>query len=177
MSWFSGVVENVGNFFTGDKDKREEADKLREKTKDIKNKSTSELQKEGRAAAGQAAADKAGIAKSQAKAASMQANGNRLQAATNAASAAQQASTEGYDTASQGYTNIAAQQDAQEKAAQRDALNSQANSLDSRVEGDKNRRQQFATTAMTMAGSLSDKGKKCVKHTYIPSEKRVRRGE
>lgn len=179
MSWFSDTVSGVNDFFTGDRKKENKADELRQQAKNIKNKSAAEIQNEGRAVAGQAASDKAGIAKRQAKAASMMANGNRLQAATNASSAATNAATEGYDTASQAYSQMAQQSDLQQKEAERQALLNQANAQDTRTENQKNRRSQMFNTALSVAGGLasSDKNKKSVKHTYIPADKRVKKGE
>ena len=136
------------------------------------NTSVSELQKEGRAAAGQAASDKAGIAKRQAKAATMQSGGNRLQAATNAASAAQDASTEGYDTTSQAMTNAAqAQLQSRVNALTNEATgnDAQAKAAQERSQKRKDRVAQAAGTAMSFLAQSSDVRKK---HVYIPKEDR-----
>lgn len=83
---------------------QEEIDSVDTKTDDVRT-----LSNKAREAAGQAAGDKAGIAKKQAKAASAMQGGSRLMNAINAASAASNAATEGYDEAQQRAMNLEAQ--------------------------------------------------------------------
>lgn len=82
---------------------QEEIDSVDTKTDDVRT-----LANKGREAAGQAAGDKAGIAKKQAKAASAMQGGSRLLNAINASSAAANAATEGYDEAQQRAMNLEA---------------------------------------------------------------------
>lgn len=165
-----------GRALFGDEDKEEAEEKTkqarakREEATKLASKSVSEFQKEGRAAAGQAASDKAGIAKRQAKASIMQSGGNRLQAATNAASAAQDASTEEYDTTSQAMTNAAQAQNAAQVAAlnnEASGLQKEAEEAQKRSQNRKNRIVQAAGAAMTLLSSDCRK-----KHVYIPKEDR-----
>lgn len=82
---------------------QEEIDSVDTKTDDVRT-----LSNKAREAAGQAAGDKAGIAKKQAKAASAMQGGSRLMNAINASSAAANAATEGYDEAQQRAMNLEA---------------------------------------------------------------------
>lgn len=82
---------------------QKEIDSVDTKTDDVRT-----LSNKAREAAGQAAGDKAGIAKKQAKAASAMQGGSRLMNAINAASAASNAATEGYDEAQQRAMNLEA---------------------------------------------------------------------
>lgn len=82
---------------------QEEIDSVDTKTDDVRT-----LSNKAREAAGQAAGDKAGIAKKQAKAASAMQGGSRLMNAINAASAASNAATEGYDEAQSRAMNLEA---------------------------------------------------------------------
>ena len=111
---------------------QKEIDKVDTKTDDVRT-----LSNKAREAAGQAAGDKAGIAKKQAKAASAMQGGSRLMNAINAASAASNAATEGYDEAQSRAMNLEASRQqsdvsnrlskAQAKAnARMGAMNSQA---------------------------------------------------
>lgn len=82
---------------------QKEIDSVDTKTDDVRT-----LSNKAREAAGQAAGDKAGIAKKQAKAASAMQGGSRLMNAINAASAASNAATGGYDEAQQRAMNLEA---------------------------------------------------------------------
>ena len=82
---------------------QEDIDSVDTKTDDVRT-----LSNKAREAAGQAAGDKAGIAKKQAKAASAMQGGSRLMNAINAASAASNAATEGYDEAQSRAMNLEA---------------------------------------------------------------------
>ena len=82
---------------------QKEIDSVDTKTDDVRT-----LSNKAREAAGQAAGDKAGIAKKQAKAASAMQGGSRLMNAINAASAASNAVTEGYDEAQSRAMNLEA---------------------------------------------------------------------
>lgn len=83
---------------------QEDIESVDTKTDDVRT-----LSNKARETAGQAAGDKAGIAKKQAKAASAMQGGSRLMNAINAASAASNAATEGYDEAQQRAMNLEAQ--------------------------------------------------------------------
>ena len=82
---------------------QEDIESVDTKTDDVRT-----LSNKAREAAGQAAGDKAGIAKKQAKAASAMQGGSRLLNAINASSAAANAATEGYDEAQQRAMNLEA---------------------------------------------------------------------
>lgn len=82
---------------------QKEIDKVDTKTDDVRT-----LSNKARETAGQAAGDKAGIAKKQAKAASAMQGGSRLLNAINASSAAANAATEGYDEAQNRAMNLEA---------------------------------------------------------------------
>lgn len=82
---------------------QKEIDSVDTKTDDVRT-----LSNKARETAGQAAGDKAGIAKKQAKAASAMQGGSRLMNAINAASAASNAATGGYDEAQSRAMNIEA---------------------------------------------------------------------
>lgn len=179
-----GFWQNIGDLFTGRdraKEAEDEARKYREAAASIKNKSTEELQREGRAVAGQAAVGKAAEAKKAAKAASMQTGGNKLQAATNAASAATEAATQGFDASSQAYTQMAGNIDVADKNAQRATLENLAKGKETEAaqqRADKNAMfGRMSTLGAAALGTLSDETKKKVKHTYIPKENRVNKGE
>lgn len=179
-----GLAAGAVNSYKSKKEMDKAYDKSNELLKqagDLKGKDISELQAEGRSAAGQAASDKAGQAKRQAKAASMQSGGNRLAAANAAASAAQKASSEGFDTTANAMTSLAAQKDASDTAAKRQSLQQQASNEIGKAEAKQKRRQALidagTKTLSTIGSVLSDEDKKVTKHTYIPVDKRVRKGE
>lgn len=75
-----------------------------------------DLYKKGRAAAGVAASDKAGIAKRQAKAAAAMNNASKTMSAIQGAQAATDAVQQGYDAASQNAASMQAGQEAKELA-------------------------------------------------------------
>ena len=101
---------------------QKEIDKVDTKTDDVRT-----LANKGREAAGQAAGDKAGIAKKQAKAASAMQGGSRLLNAINASSAAANAATEGYDEAQNRAMNIEASRQQSDVANRLNKANSKAN--------------------------------------------------
>lgn len=101
---------------------QKEIDKVDTKTDDVRT-----LSNKAREAAGQAAGDKAGIAKKQAKAASAMQGGSRLMNAINAASAASNAATEGYDEAQNRAMNIEASRQQSDVANRLNKANSKAN--------------------------------------------------
>lgn len=175
---FSGIIDKVTGNDVVKKAEKKAAD-YRQQAANIKNKSTTELQQEGRQAAGQAAVGKAAEAKKAAKAATMQSGGNRLQAATNAASAASEGATSGFDASSQAYTQMAGNIDVAEKNAQRQALEAQAQGEEAKA--NRKRQQQAAALQAGVAAlgqfASSDETKKKVKHTYIPADQRVKRGD
>lgn len=102
---------------------QKEIDKVDTKTDDVKT-----LSNKARETAGQAAGDKAGIAKKQAKAASAMQGGSRLMNAINAASAASNAATEGYDEAQNRAMNLEASRQQSDVANRLNKANSKANS-------------------------------------------------
>lgn len=101
---------------------QKEIDKVDTKTDDVRT-----LANKARETAGQAAGDKAGIAKKQAKAASAMQGGSRLMNAINAASAASNAATEGYDEAQQRAMNLEAQKQQADVTNRLNKANNKAN--------------------------------------------------
>lgn len=101
---------------------QEEIDSVDTKTDDVRT-----LSNKAREAAGQAAGDKAGIAKKQAKAASAMQGGSRLLNAINASSAAANAATEGYDEAQSRAMNLEASRQQSDVANRLNKANSKAN--------------------------------------------------
>ena len=101
---------------------QKEIDSVDTKTDDVRT-----LSNKAREAAGQAAGDKAGIAKKQAKAASAMQGGSRLMNAINAASAASNAATEGYDEAQSRAMNLEASRQQSDVANRLNKANSKAN--------------------------------------------------
>lgn len=101
---------------------QKEIDSVDTKTDDVRT-----LSNKAREAAGQAAGDKAGIAKKQAKAASAMQGGSRLMNAINAASAASNAATEGYDEAQQMAMNLEASRQQSDVSNRLNKANSKAN--------------------------------------------------
>lgn len=101
---------------------QKEIDKVDTKTDDVRT-----LSNKAREAAGQAAGDKAGIAKKQAKAASAMQGGSRLMNAINAASAASNAATEGYDEAQSRAMNLEASRQQSDVSNRLNKANSKAN--------------------------------------------------
>ena len=114
---------------------QEDIDSVDTKTDDVRT-----LANKARETAGQAAGDKAGIAKKQAKAASAMQGGSKLLNAINASSAAANAATEGYDEAQNRAMNLEASRQQSDVAnrlnkatnkanARMNAMNSQAQML------------------------------------------------
>lgn len=101
---------------------QKEIDSVDTKTDDVRT-----LSNKAREAAGQAAGDKAGIAKKQAKAASAMQGGSRLMNAINAASAASNAATEGYDEAQNRAMNLEASRQQSDVSNRLSKANSKAN--------------------------------------------------
>lgn len=97
-------------------------DSVDTKTDDVRT-----LSNKARETAGQAAGDKAGIAKKQAKAASAMQGGSRLMNAINAASAASNAATEGYDEAQSRAMNLEASRQQSDVSNRLSKANSKAN--------------------------------------------------
>lgn len=93
---------------------------------DTSRSSASELYNEGREVAGQAASDKAGLAKKEAKAASAMAGGSKLFNALQGAAAATEATQEGFDNTVNNAAALAANQENAEKQAALSAATSQA---------------------------------------------------
>lgn len=102
---------------------QKDIDSVDTKTDDVRT-----LSNKAREAAGQAAGDKAGIAKKQAKAASAMQGGSRLMNAINAASAASNAATEGYDEAQSRAMNLEASRQQSDVANRLNKAQAKANS-------------------------------------------------
>lgn len=101
---------------------QEEIDSVDTKTDDVRT-----LANKARETAGQAAGDKAGIAKKQAKAASAMQGGSKLLNAINAASAASNAATEGYDEAQNRAMNLEASRQQSDVTNRLNKANNKAN--------------------------------------------------
>lgn len=101
---------------------QEDIDSVDTKTDDVRT-----LANKARETAGQAAGDKAGIAKKQAKAASAMQGGSRLLNAINASSAAANAATEGYDEAQSRAMNLEASRQQSDVANRLNKANNKAN--------------------------------------------------
>lgn len=101
---------------------QEDIDSVDTKTDDVRT-----LSNKAREAAGQAAGDKAGIAKKQAKAASAMQGGSRLLNAINASSAAANAATEGYDEAQSRAMNLEASRQQSDVVNRLNKANNKAN--------------------------------------------------
>lgn len=101
---------------------QEDIDSVDTKTDDVRT-----LSNKARETAGQAAGDKAGIAKKQAKAASAMQGGSRLLNAINASSAAANAATEGYDEAQSRAMNLEASRQQSDVANRLNKANNKAN--------------------------------------------------
>lgn len=101
---------------------QEDIESVDTKTDDVRT-----LANKARETAGQAAGDKAGIAKKQAKAASAMQGGSRLLNAINASSAAANAATEGYDEAQSRAMNLEASRQQSDVANRLNKANSKAN--------------------------------------------------
>lgn len=101
---------------------QKEIDKVDTKTDDVRT-----LANKARETAGQAAGDKAAIAKKQAKAASAMQGGSKLLNAINASSAAANAATEGYDEAQSRAMNLEASRQQSDVANRLNKANNKAN--------------------------------------------------
>lgn len=102
---------------------QEDIESVDTKTDDVRT-----LANKARETAGQAAGDKAAIAKKQAKAASAMQGGSKLLNAINASSAAANAATEGYDEAQSRAMNLEASRQQSDVANRLNKANSKANS-------------------------------------------------
>ena len=102
---------------------QEDVESVDTKTDDVRT-----LSNKAREAAGQAAGDKAGIAKKQAKAASAMQGGSKLLNAINASSAAANAATEGYDEAQSRAMNLEASRQQSDVANRLNKAQAKANS-------------------------------------------------
>lgn len=154
-----------------------QANKLLQQASELQTKSAEETMKEGRTAAGAAAADKAGQAKTQAKAASAMSGGSRLQNATAGAKAAGQAASEGYtDTANQ-IAQTQAQIDAQQVANKQNLLSQQAANIQQSGQEKAKRAAAGRQGVLSAVGSIFSDGrtKDIKKHTYLKQEDRIRR--
>lgn len=161
MGLFSSIYEWATG---GDTSSAYEASRnlLEERKKNIKG--AQQIMQESRAAAGTAAADKAGEAKKAASGAAKMANASKLTAATQGAAAAGNAASEGYQEAAQQASGIEAQKEQQltNIAAQ------QAQSVAEEAENKAKRKQsQNAAVLGAVASALSDGNKKVRKHCYI----------
>lgn len=110
LSWI-GDLRNAFGHNEGTKAAKKAAKQAQQTIENVDISDAEDLYKEGRAAAGVAASDKAGIAKKQAKAAAAMNNASKTMAAIQGAQAATDAVQSGYDTTAQ---NAAAMQAGQE---------------------------------------------------------------
>ena len=115
---------------------QKEIDKVDTKTDDVRT-----LANKARETAGQAAGDKAAIAKKQAKAASAMQGGSRLLNAINASSAAANAATEGYDEAQSRAMNLETSRQQSDVA---NRLNKATNKANARMNATNNQIQLMA---------------------------------
>lgn len=174
----TGGLSEVPNLV---KDLNKQPDAKKTETKESTN--VGQLQAEGRAAAGQAASDAAGQAKQAAKAATMQTSGNKMAAAANAAAAAGNAAQQGYADTSNAMTNIAAANEQGDLNRQLQSDIANADREENRYQQKKQRQANMFNSMASLGGALggaylaSDETKKKVKHTYIPVENRVHKGE
>lgn len=132
-----GAWNTVSDYLSGDDDDDYSYDStaLDQSYKDAQNylsnvdtsrKSAQQLYSEGNEAAGQAAGNKAGIAKRQAKAAAMMNGAGKLASAVQGAQAAGDAVSEGYDSTVSNAANLAASQENASKNAQQALANQNA---------------------------------------------------
>lgn len=110
LSWISSLRDAFGSN-EGTKAAKKAAEQAKQTIENVDISDAEDLYKKGRAAAGVAASDKAGIAKKQAKAAAAMNNASKTMAAIQGAQAATDAVQSGYDSAAQ---NAAAMQAGQE---------------------------------------------------------------
>ena len=110
LSWISSLRDAFGSN-EGTKAAKKAAEQAKQTIENVDISDAEDLYKKGRAAAGVAASDKAGIAKKQAKAAAAMNNASKTMAAIQGAQAATDAIQSGYDSAAQ---NAAAMQAGQE---------------------------------------------------------------
>lgn len=179
-----GIFGDMWNGLTGSTDNEakaiEEANKrLVEAKSNIK--SAEQLGQAGRAAAGQAAADKAGIAKKQAKAASMMQNVGKLKSAIAGSSAAADASAQGYSEASENAANREQTAEQQRYNAEKDI----ASNIVAKGEAEDERTRKNRANLVKAAGDVTEavgdvasllksdgNCKNIKKHTYISKEER-----
>lgn len=165
-----GFFDSLQNWMSGGdtSDAYSQANKILEERK--KNaKTTEQIYQEGRGAAGQAAADKAGQAKKAAKGAAIMSGAGKLQSAIAGASAAADAAAQGYsDTANQ-----ASAVESQREANLNKIAETQAANLTNQAESEAKRKAASRQGALAAAATaLSDGNSKIKKHHYIPKEER-----
>ncbi len=165
-----GFFDSLQTWMSGGdtSDAYSQANKLLEERK--KNaKSTEQIYQEGRAAAGQAAADKAGQAKKAAKGAAMMGGAGKLQSAIAGAGAAADAASQGYSETA----NQAAAVGANQEANLNKLTEAQAANLTNQAESEAKRKAATRQGALSAAATvLSDCSSKVKKHHYIPKEER-----
>lgn len=115
LDWIKGIRKAFGQAEATNIAKGA-ADKAKETVDTVKLSDAEDLYNKGRAAAGVAAADKAGIAKKQAKAAASMNNASKAMSAIQGAQATTDAVQQGYDAASQNAAAMQAGQEAKELA-------------------------------------------------------------
>lgn len=168
-----GFFNDIFGFDDSDEiDKQyEKARKLRESAKN-NFRSTEELAKAGRAAAGVASADKAGAAKKQAKAAAVMNNATGLQASIQGASAAAQGAVEGYDEASQ--KAMAQEQAADKEKADIDISNAESLEDQAKLEQQRKekKRDRISNIGSTLGAALISSDGNIKKRSYIAKELR-----
>lgn len=105
---------------------------------DTKRMTAQEAYNQGRGVAGQAASDKAGIAKRQAKAAATMNGAGKMQAAVQGAQAATDAAVNGFDSSASNAANMAASQDNAEKSAKQQLATTKAQGLAQNAQNEAN---------------------------------------
>jgi hypothetical protein len=175
MGWLGNTLSKFKDWVGGydESDNNAYINKAKEATNAVKD--TQTLANEGRAAAGVAAADKAGEAKKAAKAAAMQGGGGKLAAATSGANAAANASAQGYAETANQMTGVAANQN----AAKVGAISGEANALQTKAANRQNARNTFTTNygASAFKQGLSMLSDASTKNIQVTSKTSVAKGD
>lgn len=133
MGWLYDSNDTSGDILSAwfTKKGKEEADEAYSALDnvDTKRMSAQEAYNQGRGVAGQAASDKAGIAKRQAKAAASMNGAGKMQAAVQGAQAATDAAVNGFDSTASNAANLAASQNNAEQSAKQQLATTKAQGL------------------------------------------------
>lgn len=135
--------------------------------------SSSQLYQAGRGAAGQVAADKAGIAKQQGKAAAMMNGASKLQGAIQGAAGAVQASQQGYDETANNAAAIESGIDKQKMQADTAKAQEEIDSAKAKDAAVNANRKALRDNAVQIMSTFSDKNVKSFKqHRYLSADER-----